>query len=122
MGLVKAKMAFYHDAVGTRAHGEVFEVKNQQVCSQLEKAGYVQKVDGETAQIHQELQQKQQEYGQAGAQANEQVSLAHHAQNVETHKHQANVSAQRQTQESQAQQQQQQEQPESQAKAKKADK
>lgn len=96
MTLVKAEMAFYHDAVGTRAHGEVFEIKNAQVCADLEQAGYVKKVEGEEAQAHQQQQQLQQEVGKVNALANEAVSLAHHAQNQEANAHQMKVSQMRQ--------------------------
>ena len=51
MGLVKAKMAFYHDAVGTRAHNEVFEVGSEQTCAELEQAGYVEKVSGVSIRV-----------------------------------------------------------------------
>ena len=42
---VKAKMSFYHDKVGTRAMNEVFQVQDSQALSELERAGYVAKVD-----------------------------------------------------------------------------
>lgn len=98
MGLVKATRAFYHDSVGSRAHNEVFEVKNEQVCAQLEQTGYVQKVEGQEAQMHQQNQQLQQEMGKKSALTNEAVSLAHHAQNQEAAQHQQNVEKMRQQQ------------------------
>ena len=65
MGLVQAQMAFYHDSVGTKAQNEIFEVKNEHFCAELESAGYVKKLEAEQEQMHQEQQQRQQEYGQA---------------------------------------------------------
>jgi hypothetical protein len=106
MTLVKAKMAFYHDAVGTRAHNEVFEVRNQEVCSQLEKAGYVQKLEGQEAQVYEQQQQLQKEVGQRNALTNEAVSLAHHEQNQQANQHHQQVTQMRQQQAQQAQQQQ----------------
>lgn len=112
MALVKAKMAFYHDSVGTRAANEIFEVKNENTCSELERAGYIQKVEGQEAQVHQERQQLQQEVGQINAKANEAVSMAHHTQNQQANQHHETVK--------QLRQQQTQQQPK--ATAKKADK
>lgn len=96
MALVKAKMAFYHDAVGTRAMNETFEVKNEQVCAQLEQAGYVQKVEGQEAQMHQEQQNLQQQVGQRNALTNEAVSLASHVQNQQAAQAQQNFGQARQ--------------------------
>ena len=89
MGLVQAQMAFFHDAVGTKALNEVFEIQNEKLCAELERLGYVKKVEGEQAQAHQAQKQHQQEVGQINAQANESVSMASH-----THNQQANQSAQ----------------------------
>jgi hypothetical protein len=86
MGLVQAQLAFYHDSIGTKALNEIFEVKNEQLCAELEQAGYVKKVDGEQAQAHQEQAQRQQEYGQAGQQANEAISQANHLHNQEANR------------------------------------
>lgn len=132
MTLVKAEMSFYHDAVGTKALGEVFEIKNSQVCAELEQAGYVKQVDGAEAQAHQDSQKLQQEMGEKQALTNEAVSLAHHTQNQETLQHQQKIDQlrqqqqqqQAQSQQSQAQQSQTQQASEVQHKAnvKKADK
>jgi len=89
MGLVQAQMSFYHDSVGTKAQNEIFEVKNENLCAELESAGYVKKLEADQAQTHQDFAQLQQEYGKAGAQANEAVSTASH-----THNQQANQQAQ----------------------------
>ena len=108
MGLVKAKMAFYHDAVGTRAHNEVFEVGSEQTCAELEQEGYVEKVSGEEAQAHQEAQKLQQEMGQKQALTNEAIALAQHSQNVEANQHTQDMKQRRQTAEEARQQAQQQ--------------
>ena len=108
MGLVKAKMAFYHDSVGTRAHNEVFEVTDPQVCAELEQAGYVEKVSGQEAQAHQESQRIQAEMGEKQALTNEAIGLAHHAQNLEANQHTQNMAQRRQTAEEAKQQAQQQ--------------
>ena len=108
MGLVKAKMAFYHDSVGTRAHNEVFEVANEQVCAELEQAGYIEKVSGEEAQAHQEAQKLQEEMGQKQALTNEAIALAQHAQNVEANQHTQDMKQRRQTADEARQQAQQQ--------------
>jgi len=89
MGLVQAQMAFYHDSVGTKAQNEIFEVQNENLCAELESAGYVKKLEADQAQTHTDFAQLQQEYGQAGQQANEAVSMASH-----THNQQANQQAQ----------------------------
>ena len=112
MGLVQAQMAFYHDSVGTHAQNEIFEVKNEQLCAELESAGYVKKLEAEQAQAYQETQTRQQEYGQAGQQANEAVSMASHTQNQ-----QANQQAQQAQQIRQQLQQQANQQTQQQAKA-----
>lgn len=88
MTLVKAKMSFYHDKVGTRALDEMFEVTSEQLASDLEQAGYVQRVEGEALTAHQENQNLQQQMGEISALANEAVSLATHEQNQQTLAHQ----------------------------------
>ena len=52
MGLVQAQMAFYHDSVGTKAQNEIFEVQNENLCAELESAGYVKKLEADQAQTH----------------------------------------------------------------------
>ena len=91
MGLVKAQMSFYSDKVGSRAKDEVFEVQNEQVCAELEQAGYVQKVSDEEAQAHKQNQQHQQKMGQKQALTNEAVSFAHIVHNQEAAQHQQNI-------------------------------
>lgn len=108
MALVKAKMAFYHDAVGTRAQNEVFEVNSSQVCQQLEQAGYVQKVEGQEAQAFEQEKQFQQQVGQRNALTNEAVAIANHEHNMNANKHTQNVQQLRQQAAQQAQQQTQQ--------------
>lgn len=97
---VKAKMAFYHDSVGTRAHNEVFQVKNAQTLSDLEKNGYVEKVD---AQEMEQAQKRQELVGKRNALTNEAVSMANHEHNVQANAHTQNVAQQRQQQAQQAQ-------------------
>lgn len=121
MTLVKAEMSFYHDAVGTKALGEIFEIKNPQVCAELEQAGYIKKADGAEAQLHQAQQELQQQMGQEQKQANENVSQAHHVQNQETLAHQAKVEQIRQQQQTQQANQIQNADVAPKAKAKKAD-
>ena len=104
MALVKAKMAFYHDSVGTRAQNEVFEVKSQELCAQLEQAGYVQKVEGQEAQTFQREQELQQQIGQRNALTNEAVSMANHVHNQQANQHQQQVYQMRQQQAQQTQQ------------------
>lgn len=91
MCLVKAQMAFYHDKVGTRAHNETFEVLDEKLVSELEQAGYVKKVDGEEAEMHQKQQELQKQVGQRNALANEAVSMANHEHNVQANQHTQNV-------------------------------
>lgn len=81
MGLVQAQMAFYHDSVGSKAQNEIFEIQNEQLCSELESRGFVKKVEGETAQLHQDIKKLQEQTGQVNQQANEAVSMASHEQN-----------------------------------------
>lgn len=90
MGLVQAQMAFFHEKIGTKALNEVFEIRDEQLCADLERTGQVKKVEGEQAQAHQNELQRQQEVGKINAQANEAVSMASHA-----HNQQANQSAQK---------------------------
>lgn len=91
MGLVQAKMSFYHDSVGSRAQNEVFEIKNEKVCAELERAGYIQKANDEAQKAHQEQQEQQQQVGQKNAQANEAVSMANHNHNMAANQHTDNV-------------------------------
>jgi hypothetical protein len=107
MTLVKAKMAFYHDSVGTRAHNEVFEVQNAQTVAQLEQAGYVEKADNQATEAYQQNKASQQEMGQAGQQANDAISQAHHLQNQEANAHQQNVTQARQAKQAQPEAEQQ---------------
>jgi len=96
MALVKAKMSFYHDKVGTRALDEMFEVKNEQLVSELEQAGYVQRAEGEAMQAHEEAKSLQQQVGQVNALTNEAVSMANHEHNQKTLKDQQNFAQVRQ--------------------------
>lgn len=110
MGMLKAKRAFYNDAVGTRAQGEVFEVRNAELCNQLEQQGYAEKVEGEASQANQEKLQEQ--MGKKQALTNEAVSMSHHVQNQEANQHTKNVNEelkqkQQRSNQDQAQQQQQ---------------
>ncbi len=104
MGLVKAQMSFYHDSVGARAHNEVFEVQNEQVCAELEQLGYVQKASAEEVQAHEQQKQLQQQMGQKQALTNEAIATAQHAQNVEANAHTQNVAQLRQQARQQAEQ------------------
>ena len=81
MGLVQAQLAFHHDSVGAKAQNEVFEIHNEQVCAELEKLGYVKKVEGEQATLHEEQQKLQQQVGEVNKLANEAVSMASYDQN-----------------------------------------
>lgn len=96
MTLVKAKMSFYHDKVGTRALDEMFEVKNETLVGELEQAGYVQRVEGEAQTAHEDAKNLQQQVGQANALANEAVSLASHEHNQKTLQDQQNFAQVRQ--------------------------
>ena len=104
MGLVKAKTSFYNDAVGSRAQNEIFEITNEQVCSQLEQQGLVQKVSGQEAQAHQEQQKLQEQVGQRNALTNEAVSMAHHEHNKQAQQDQQVYSQIRKQQAAHAQQ------------------
>jgi hypothetical protein len=92
MALVKAKMSFYHDGVGTRAMNETFDVQNENLISQLEQAGYVQRVEGQELQAHEQAKTLEQQVGQRNALTNEAVSLATHDQNQQAAQHQQQVS------------------------------
>lgn len=105
MGLVQAKMSFYHDSIGTRAHNEIFEIQNEQLCAELEQMGYVTKVSQEQEQAHQECKAKEQEIGQKNAKANEAVSLANHEHNVYANQHTENIKQFRQQKQQQQQKQ-----------------
>ena len=84
----QAKVNFYHEATGTRNMGEVFSLANSESVQKLEQMGYIQKMDSqvhsEMTKAQQEIQAKQQEYGQAQAKANENAGMAAHEQNVQT--------------------------------------
>jgi|SRR6476620_3627607 len=86
----QAKVNFYHENIGTRNTGDVFQVSDSSLAQKLEQMGYIQKMDtqvhSEMMKAEQELQAKQQQYGQEQAQANEQVSLAAHEQNIQANK------------------------------------
>lgn len=103
---VKAKQSFYHELVGSRAHGEVFQV-DQTTLQALEQAGYIERLDAnaESANAQQEAQKRQVEMGQAQAQANEEVSQARHNQNMQANQHtqQINQEAQQRAQQGQPQ-------------------
>jgi hypothetical protein len=97
MTLVKAQMSFYHDNVGTKAKDEMFDVQNEQLVSELEQAGYVQRVEGEALQAFEAAKSLEQQVGQRNALTNEAVSLAAHEQNMQSLQHQANFEGMRQT-------------------------
>ena len=84
----QAKVNFYHEATGTRNMGEVFSLANSESVQKLEQMGYIQKVDSqvhsEMMKAEQEIQAKQQAYGQAQAKANENAGMAAHEQNVQS--------------------------------------
>jgi hypothetical protein len=107
-GYVEAKVNFYHDAVGSKTVGQVFQV-DPETCKVLEQAGYVKKVEGQALAEHQkaqaEQQAKQQEYGQAQEQANQIAGLQAHEQHLESLKmtQEFNQARQQQAQSSQAQ-------------------
>jgi hypothetical protein len=96
MALVKAKMSFYHDEVGTRALDEMFEVQNEQLVSKLEQAGYVQRVEGQALQAFEQTKVLEQEVGKRNALTNEAVSMASHEHNQKTLKDQENFAQVRQ--------------------------
>jgi hypothetical protein len=96
MALVKAKMSFYHDAVGTRAYDEMFDVQNEQLVSELEQAGYIQRVEGEALNAFEQAKTLEQEVGRRNALTNEAVSLATHEHNQQTLKTQETFQQQRQ--------------------------
>lgn len=96
MALVKANMSFYHDKVGTRAMNEVFEVKQENLVSELEQAGYIQRAEGQAVQAFEQAKTLEQEVGKRNALTNEAVSLAGHEQNQQTLKDQENFAPKRQ--------------------------
>lgn len=111
---VKAKMNFFHDLVGNRAEGEVFEVGDNATYSALQKAGYVEKMGSEargtTDQNITNVEamnpfaknnQSAEQVGQAQEQANKEAGTAAQTQ------HEQSLQKQQQAQQ-QAQQQQQQ--------------
>lgn len=101
---VRAKQSFYHDSVGAKAKGEVFQVNDQATCQLLENAGYIEHLQNEAnaefANAHQETKKRQDEMGQAQAQANEAISQAKHLQNMQANQHtqQINQEAQQRVQ------------------------
>jgi hypothetical protein len=101
---VRAKQSFYHDLVGTKAQGEVFTVGDQTTLQALEQSGYVENLQNEAnpefAMAQQDAKKRQDEMGQAQAQANEAVSQATHNQNIQANQHtqQINQEAQQRTQ------------------------
>jgi hypothetical protein len=96
MALVKAKMSFYHDKVGTRALDEMFEVQNEGLVSELEQAGYIQRVEGEALNAYEQTKTLEQEVGKRNALTNEAVSMASHEHNQQTLKQQETFAQQRQ--------------------------
>lgn len=90
MPQVRAKQNFYHDLVGNRAQGDVFNVV-ESTFQALQQAGYVESLDSQAhsavTQAAQEAMQRQQEMGQAQAKANEEISQARHIQNVTANQH-----------------------------------
>ena len=101
---VRAKQSFYHDLVGTKAKGEVFQVNDQATYQLLEQSGYIESLqieaNAELANTHQETKNRQQAMGQAQAQANEAISQARHIQNMQANEHtqQINQEAQQRAQ------------------------
>jgi hypothetical protein len=96
MALVKARMSFYHDKVGTRALDEMFEVQNDSLVGELEQAGYVTRVDGSVLNAYEQTKALEQEVGKRNALTNEAVSLATHEHNQQTLKQQESFQQQRQ--------------------------
>jgi hypothetical protein len=96
MALVKAQMSFYHDSVGTRAKDEMFDVQNEQTVSQLEQAGYVQRVEGEQLQAYEQAKALEEQVGQRNALTNEAVSMATHEHNQQAAQHQQQFAGMRQ--------------------------
>jgi hypothetical protein len=101
MALVKATMSFYQDSVGTKAKDEIFEVQSEQTVSDLEQAGYVQRVEGQQLQAFEQAKSLEQQVGQRNALTNEAVSLASHEHNMQAQQHQQGF-AQMRTQAGQA--------------------
>jgi hypothetical protein len=90
---VKAKMNFFHDLVGNRSEGEVFQVGDNATYSALQKAGYVEKVSAEARETSSQNvtnveamnpfaknNQSAEQVGQAQAEANKQAGTAAQAQ------------------------------------------
>jgi hypothetical protein len=96
MALVKAKMSFYHDEVGTRAMDEMFEIQSEQLVTKLEQAGYIQKVQGEALTAFEQTKTLEQEVGMRNALTNEAVSMATHEHNMKTLQDQQNFAQVRQ--------------------------
>ena len=96
MALVQAKMSFYHDSVGTRAKDEMFDVQNEQLISELEQAGYIQRAEGEALQAFEAAKSLEQQVGQRNALTNEAVSLAGHEHNQQAAQHQQQFGQMRQ--------------------------
>lgn len=96
MALVQAKMSFYHDSVGTRAKDEMFEVQNEQLISELEQAGYIQRAEGEALRAFEAAKSLEQQVGQRNALTNEAVSLAGHEHNQQAAQYQQQFAQMRQ--------------------------
>lgn len=109
---VKAKMNFFHDLVGNRAEGEVFQVGDNATYSALQKAGYVEKVSAEAREIPVQQvtnveamnpfaknQQSSEQVGQAQEQANKEAGTAAQVQHEQQMK--SIQQAQQQTQQQQ---------------------
>lgn len=96
MALVQAKMSFYHDSVGTRAKDEMFDIQNDQLISELEQAGYIQRAEGEALQAFEAAKSLEQQVGQRNALTNEAVSLAGHEHNQQAAQHQQQFAQMRQ--------------------------
>lgn len=101
MNKVQAKMSFYHDMTGSRAHGEVFEVDSATLTT-LEQAGYVQRMDSQaSSQMGEEIQkiaQRQEVMGRQQEKANLSASLAAHIQNEQANQHTQQVNQELQQQ------------------------
>ena len=44
---VRAKQSFYHDSVGAKAKGQVFQVNDQATYQLLEQSGYIESLQNE---------------------------------------------------------------------------
>ena len=116
---VKAKMNFFHDLVGNRTEGEVFQVADNATYSALQKAGYVEKVSAgargtseqqnvtnvEAMNPFAKNQQSAEQVGKAQEQANKEAGSAAQAQHEQQMQQaqQAQQQAQQQQQQSQGQ-------------------